>query len=87
MLGSLRHVWAPEGFLVSFKLETDEGLLISKVHILHHPLASCVAHQSVWHQPPSVTCGAAGRHSIGLHIYQHDLQGLFQHTREGKSCR
>ena len=34
MLGSLRHMWAPEAFLVSFKLETDEGLLISKVHIL-----------------------------------------------------
>ena len=42
MLGSLRHKWAPEAFLVSFKLETDEGLLISKVTscTIHlHPLA------------------------------------------------
>ncbi|BDA44561.1 Phosphopantothenate-cysteine ligase 2 [Coccomyxa sp. Obi] len=30
MLGTLRSQWAPEAFLVSFKLETDEGILISK---------------------------------------------------------
>lgn len=34
MLGTLQHAWAPEAFLVSFKLETDEGLLIRKVHSL-----------------------------------------------------
>ena len=33
MLGALRRAWAPEAFIVSFKLETDEGLLISKVLI------------------------------------------------------
>ena len=31
MLGVLRRTWAPEAFIVSFKLETDEGLLITKV--------------------------------------------------------
>lgn len=31
MLGTLRNVWAPEAFVVSFKLETDEQILISKV--------------------------------------------------------
>lgn len=31
MLGVLRKAWAPEAFIVSFKLETDEGLLITKV--------------------------------------------------------
>jgi hypothetical protein len=30
MLGALRSEWAPEAFLVSFKLETDISLLISK---------------------------------------------------------
>ena len=29
-LGLLRHEWAPRAFHVSFKLETDEDLLISK---------------------------------------------------------
>lgn len=29
-LGVLRHVWAPQGFYVSFKLETDHDILISK---------------------------------------------------------
>lgn len=33
MLGALRRKWAPEAFIISFKLETDEGLLISKVLI------------------------------------------------------
>lgn len=32
MLALLRHRWAPEAFAVSFKLETDESILISKVH-------------------------------------------------------
>ena len=31
MLGTLRSKWAPEAFIVSFKLETDEQILISKV--------------------------------------------------------
>jgi hypothetical protein len=31
MLGQLRHVWAPESFMVSFKLETDESILVKKV--------------------------------------------------------
>ncbi|CAL8463214.1 g2748 [Coccomyxa elongata] len=30
MLGTLRTQWAPDAFLVSFKLETDEKILISK---------------------------------------------------------
>ncbi|KAL3139989.1 hypothetical protein ABBQ38_004275 [Trebouxia sp. C0009 RCD-2024] len=30
MLGTLRSTWAPEAFIVSFKLETDEQILISK---------------------------------------------------------
>jgi hypothetical protein len=31
MLGVLRHVWAPGAFVVSFKLETDERILLDKV--------------------------------------------------------
>ena len=31
MLGTLRSTWAPDAFIVSFKLETDEQILISKV--------------------------------------------------------
>ncbi len=31
MLGALRSTWAPEAFITSFKLETDEQILISKV--------------------------------------------------------
>ena len=31
MLGTLRSTWAPEAFIVSFKLETDEQILIKKV--------------------------------------------------------
>lgn len=31
MLGLLRRSWAPDAFVVSFKLETDEGVLFSKV--------------------------------------------------------
>lgn len=30
MLGVLRHAWAPGAYVVSFKLETDEALLLSK---------------------------------------------------------
>ncbi|KAK9813822.1 hypothetical protein WJX73_000218 [Symbiochloris irregularis] len=30
MLGVLRHHWAPEAFIVSFKLETDERILMDK---------------------------------------------------------
>ena len=33
MLGELRHHWAPEAFVVSFKLETDDDILIQKVSI------------------------------------------------------
>ena len=43
MLGTLRSTWAPEAFIVSFKLETDEQILISKVmayvSLLIDPLA------------------------------------------------
>ena len=39
MLGTLQSVWAPEAFIVSFKLETDEQILISKVSYLHMKLA------------------------------------------------
>ncbi len=31
MLGVLRHGWAPGAFVVSFKLETDERILLKKV--------------------------------------------------------
>lgn len=31
MLGVLRHEWAPGAFVVSFKLETDESILLAKV--------------------------------------------------------
>ena len=31
MLGTLRSTWAPQAFIVSFKLETDEQILIKKV--------------------------------------------------------
>jgi len=34
MLGTLRSTWAPEAFIVSFKLETDEQILKSKVYEL-----------------------------------------------------
>ena len=30
MLMPLRHVWAPESFVVTFKLETDESILVKK---------------------------------------------------------
>jgi phosphopantothenate-cysteine ligase len=29
-LGLLRHTWAPEAFIVSFKLETDPDMLLKK---------------------------------------------------------
>jgi hypothetical protein len=31
MLHSLRHEWAPRCMVVSFKLETDESILVKKV--------------------------------------------------------
>ncbi len=34
MLGLLGQQWAPEAFVISFKLETDESLLIAKVTLL-----------------------------------------------------
>lgn len=34
MLGCLRHEWAPSCFIVSFKLETDDTILVHKVSIL-----------------------------------------------------
>ena len=33
MLGELRRQWAPEAFVVSFKLETDSQILIQKVFL------------------------------------------------------
>jgi len=33
MLGVLRHGWAPAAFVVSFKLETDERILLKKVQL------------------------------------------------------
>ena len=38
MLGTLQSIWAPEAFIVSFKLETDEQILISKVSYLRMKL-------------------------------------------------
>jgi hypothetical protein len=40
MLGTLRSTWAPEAFIVSFKLETDEQILKSKVYELPIGLAA-----------------------------------------------
>ena len=34
MLGALRQDWAPRAFVVSFKLETDDSILIAKAHAL-----------------------------------------------------
>lgn len=31
MLNVLRHEWVPDAFVVSFKLETDENILLTKV--------------------------------------------------------
>jgi hypothetical protein len=31
MLGALRRSWCPDAMLVSFKLETDEQILLKKV--------------------------------------------------------
>ena len=31
MLGTLRRQWAPQAFVVSFKLETDADILVKKV--------------------------------------------------------
>jgi hypothetical protein len=31
MLQALRHDWAPAAMIVSFKLETDESILLAKV--------------------------------------------------------
>lgn len=31
MLGEMRQQWSPQAFITSFKLETDERLLIKKV--------------------------------------------------------
>ena len=42
MLGVLRRAWAPEAFVVSFKLETDEELLITKVPRLQEVPSSSV---------------------------------------------
>ena len=36
MLGQLRHVWAPGSFVVSFKLETDESILVKKASVRSH---------------------------------------------------
>ena len=33
MLGTLRSSWAPEAFVVSFKLETDTAILVQKVRL------------------------------------------------------
>ena len=34
MLAALRQTWAPRAFVVSFKLETDENILLQKVGCL-----------------------------------------------------
>lgn len=45
MLGTLRSTWAPDAFIVSFKLETDEQILISKVMACLHPHFVAVKHK------------------------------------------
>jgi hypothetical protein len=37
MLGTLRHEWCPQAMVVSFKLETDDALLIKKVRFAAAP--------------------------------------------------
>jgi len=46
--GCLRHEWAPQAFLVSFKLETDETLLIPKAEsaIQHYGVHAVVSASS-----------------------------------------
>jgi hypothetical protein len=44
MLHSLRHEWAPRCMVVSFKLETDESILVKKViHVMLLAADVCVA--------------------------------------------
>jgi phosphopantothenate-cysteine ligase len=38
MLAALRQTWAPRSFVVSFKLETDESIVLQKVHCAAAPL-------------------------------------------------
>ena len=45
MLKSLRQDWAPRAFVISFKLETDENLLIKKVMPASHASSSSSRHQ------------------------------------------
>jgi hypothetical protein len=53
MLGVLRHEWAPGAFVVSFKLETDETILLDKVgwrgggsRVLEGHRAAALRHQT-----------------------------------------
>ncbi len=55
MLGELRGVWAPDALAVSFKLETDEALLLAKVStplpppgLLDRPLPRTYSRSSSW---------------------------------------
>ena len=60
MLGELRQRWAPEAFVASFKLETDEQLLVKKVGCQDlHGLAATLHLQQL-----------QKRWQASLHVYQ-----------------
>lgn len=71
MLGVLRRLWAPEAFAVSFKLETDEALLIDKaagaiqaygVHAVVANLLQTRATRVLLVLPPRHESGLGGGH-------------------------
>ena len=71
MLGEVRQQWAPQAFITSFKLETDETLLIKKVTVGHSTDA----------QPAGVTAGALCQGSpchtrcrLSIAVHQHNSQ-------------
>lgn len=61
MLGTLRNVWAPEAFIVSFKLETDEQILISKVGVA----SVCVVHPQLFATLYSAYASLLQQHHAG----------------------
>jgi hypothetical protein len=70
MLYALRHYWSPGCMLVSFKLETDESILLRKVGTAPRQVSwpSCVTLHAIFLcplTPPLSTCnGWAGGHCI-----------------------
>ena len=69
MLGELRRQWAPEAFVVSFKLETDDQILIQKV-----PLKPQNA------RPTDEACDFTGAYFPCRHLLlQHELKMCIIH--------